>query len=388
MSKKIMVKLGDINEYKGDTVNPLKYPSQMFELYSVPACDTGNPEIVLGSSIGSAKQRVQKDDILLCKINPRINRVWKVAQHTDYPLIASSEWIVVRSNKVYPQYLYWCLQSKPFREKLVLNVTGIGGSLTRAQPKTVAQYKIPMPSISEQEKIASTLDAVSEVLRLRKAQLAELDNLVKSQFIEMFGDPELNEKGFPKVRLKDCTHINPRKSDDRRLRPSLKVSFVPMSAVSENGELFLSETRLYEEVKTGFTYFAEGDVLFAKITPCMENGKGAIALGLSSGVGFGSTEFHVLRPVHGVTNSHWIYQVLAFRKFRENAAANMTGSAGQRRVPASYLENYTISLPPLELQNRFADIARHVNASKLAIQQSLDETQRLFDSLMAEYFED
>jgi type I restriction enzyme S subunit len=161
-----------------------------------------------------------------------------------------------------------------------------------------------------------------------------------------------------------------------------------MSAVSENGELFLSETRLYEEVKTGFTYFAEGDVLFAKITPCMENGKGAIALGLSSGVGFGSTEFHVLRPVHGVTNSHWIYQVLAFRKFRENAAANMTGSAGQRRVPASYLENYTISLPPLELQNRFADIARHVNASKLAIQQSLDETQRLFDSLMAEYFED
>jgi len=334
--------------------------------------------------IGSSTIKFDERNVLYSKLRPYLNKV-VLPDQTGY---ATSEMIPLRpdESRLIREYLAFFLRSPNFINYISSRVAGT--KMPRANMNDLRAAQIPLPPISVQRRIVASLDAVSEVLRLRKAQLAELDNLVKSQFIEMFGDPELNEKGFPKVRLKDCTHINPRKSDDRRLRPGLKVSFVPMSAVSENGELFLSETRLYEEVKTGFTYFAEGDVLFAKITPCMENGKGAIALGLSSGVGFGSTEFHVLRPVHGVTNSHWIYQVLAFRKFRENAAANMTGSAGQRRVPASYLENYTISLPPLELQNRFADIARHVNASKLAIQQSLDETQRLFDSLMAEYFED
>ncbi|NLX25823.1 MAG: restriction endonuclease subunit S, partial [Lentisphaerae bacterium] len=187
MSKWNNIKLGDLNEFRSETINPVRYESQTFELYSVPAYEAGLPEIVRGCEIGSSKQRVQEGDVLLCKINPRINRVWHVIRHTDHSLIASSEWIVIRSNKAYPQYLLWCLRSKSFREKIVLNVTGIGGSLTRAQPKTVAQYEIPLPPVSKQWEIAATLDTVSEILRLRKAQLAELDNLVKSQFIEMFG---------------------------------------------------------------------------------------------------------------------------------------------------------------------------------------------------------
>ena len=182
----------------------------------------------------------------------------------------------------------------------------------------------------------------------------------------MFGDPVTNDKGLPLVSLKDCCIINPKKSEDKRLVDELEVSFIPMVSVSEKGETDLSKTKFYSEVKTGFTYFSENDVLFAKITPCMENGKGAIMLELMNGIGFGSTEFHVLRPIVGMSNPYWLYQITAFDKFRKEAAMNMTGTAGQRRVPASYLENYLIGLPLIEDQNRFAEFVKQADKSKFA----------------------
>ena len=127
---------------------------------------------------------------------------------------------------------------------------------------------------------------------------------------------------------------------------------------------FCKVIKEYDEVKTGFTYFAENDVLFAKITPCMENGKGAVAKGLHNGIGFGSTEFHVLRPISGKTDPYWIYTLTAFSQFRMDAASNMTGSAGQRRVPASFLENYRVSLPPIALQEQFAAFVEQTDKSK------------------------
>ena len=159
-----------------------------------------------------------------------------------------------------------------------------------------------------------------------------------------------------------------------------------MPAVSEHGEIDTTSIKEYDEVKTGFTYFAENDVLFAKITPCMENGKGAVARGLYNGIGFGSTEFHVLRPISGKTNPYWIYMLTVFPQFREDAANNMTGSAGQCRVPASFLENYRVAVPPIALQEQFAAFVEQTDKSKLAIQQSLDKLELLIKSLMQEYF--
>src|SRR5205814_833556 len=101
----------------------------------------------------------------------------------------------------------------------------------------------------------------------------------------------------------------------------------------------------------GYTAFQEGDVLFAKITPCMENGKVAVARSLASNIGFGSTEFHVLRPEKGIDPQLLFYYLLQ-ESFRQNARANMTGSAGQLRVPAAYLANTLYSLAPLAEQRR------------------------------------
>lgn len=186
----------------------------------------------------------------------------------------------------------------------------------------------------------------------------------QSRFIELFGMPGADDFGWGLVPLGSVCYINPKKGQDPRLNSGVEVSFVPMPAVTERGEIDATAIKEYDEVKTGFTYFAENDVLFAKITPCMENGKGAVARGLHNGLGFGSTEFHVLRPIIGKSNPYWIYTLTAFSQFREDAASNMTGSAGQRRVPASFLENYRVALPPIELQEQFATFIEQTDKSK------------------------
>ncbi len=379
--------IADINEYTGSSVNPLNTPETIYELYSVPSFDSQYPEIIKGANIGSSKVTVEEGDVLICKINPRINRVWVVKHHTEYPLLASSEWIVVRSSKNDSDYLKWYFSSPLFRELIVSQVAGIGGSLTRAQPKQVAKYAVPLPDFFCQKKIASILDKVSDLIFLRKQQLAKLDELVKSRFIELFGMPGADKFGQGLVPLGSVCHINPKKGQDTRLGSGMVVSFVPMPAVTERGEIDATITKEYDEVKTGFTYFAENDVLFAKITPCMENGKGAVAKGLHNGIGFGSTEFHVLRPISGKANPYWLYILTAFSQFRKDAANNMTGSAGQRRVPSSFLENYCVSVPPIELQEQFAAFVEQTDKSKLTIQQSLDKLELLKKSLMQQYFE-
>jgi len=126
------------------------------------------------------------------------------------------------------------------------------------------------------------------------------------------------------------------------------------------GEIKSYEVRLIRDVKKGYTYFRNGDILFAKITPCMENGKCAIAMGLRNGIGFGSTEFHVIRPVDGIL-SEWIYYYLRQAVIRKQAEEWFRGTAGQQRVPAQFLEELTIPLPPLDEQRRIAAILQRAD---------------------------
>lgn len=148
------VRLGEVNTYIGKNIHPEKTPEQLFELYSVPIYETNSPEITSGKEIKSNKQTVIPDDILLCKINPRINRVWRVGNYTNYKNIASTEWIVVRQSQLLPDYLRYVLMSSYFRKLLQSNVSGVGGSLTRAKPVLVKKYVIPIPPLSEQSRIS------------------------------------------------------------------------------------------------------------------------------------------------------------------------------------------------------------------------------------------
>ena len=178
----------------------------------------------------------------------------------------------------------------------------------------------------------------------------------------MFGELGKDEKGWGLTTLGECCVLNPKRP--RNIDDNLMVSFVPMPSVSEDGHIDCSDIRPYKEVKKGFTYFAENDVLLAKITPCMENGKGAVAEGLEGKIGSGSTEFHVLRPIMGKSNPYWLYILTTFKSFRVEARKVMTGTGGQLRVPVSFMNEYPISLPPIELQNEFETIVRQSDKSK------------------------
>lgn len=251
----------------------------------------------------------------------------------------------------------------------------------------ICSLKIPLPPLDIQKQVANTLDAVSEMLSLRKQQIIELDYLAKSIFYDMFGDPIKNDKGWEKEVLSRCCYVNPQKSEIDYFYDDLEISFISMASVSVNGEIDTSDIRKYKEVKKGFTYFYENDVLFAKITPCMENEKGDIARGLKNSIGFGSTEFHVLRPKKGISNSEWLYYLTTLPIFREIAEKSMTGSAGQKRVPASFFDKYIVPLPPLSLQDKFADIVAKTEEQKSIVKKAIAETQLLFDSLMSQYFD-
>lgn len=154
------VSLQTIDQYRASSTDPSKYPDTLFELYSVPSSADNYPEIVSGCEIGSTKQSVQKGDVLLCKINPRINRVWKVSQYTGNALLASSEWIIIRNSKIVSDYLMYCFRAPYFREYMLSNVSGVGGSLMRAQPKYVKTYPVPLPPLPEQQRIVDRIESM------------------------------------------------------------------------------------------------------------------------------------------------------------------------------------------------------------------------------------
>ncbi len=189
--------IASINGYSGTAVDPMKSPETTYELYSVPSSANDFPEIISGSEIGSSKQSVIKNDVLLCKINPRINRVWKVSQHTENELLASSEWIVIRNQILNSDYMMFCFRTQFFREYMLSNVSGVGGSLMRAQPKFVKNYPIPVAPVAEQQRIVDRIESIFAKLdeAKEKAQ-AVVDGfeLRKSAILHKAFTGELTEK--------------------------------------------------------------------------------------------------------------------------------------------------------------------------------------------------
>ncbi len=159
-------------------------------------------------------------------------------------------------------------------------------------------------------------------------------------------------KSWPIKPLGDVCAINPRLLASEAPAVDTEITFVPMAAVDEiNGFIERPEFRKYGQVIKGYTPFRENDVLFAKITPCMENGKAAIARGLRGGLGFGSTEFHVIRPSASLL-PEWVFALIRQPSFRTTAKANFTGTAGQQRVPTDFLKTFPIPVPPMAEQER------------------------------------
>ncbi len=189
------------------------------------------------------------------------------------------------------------------------------------------------------------------------------------------------------VPLGEIAQINPRLPKSVRSGEEYAVSFLPMAAVLEDGTIAEEEMRPLSEVLKGYTYFERDDVIFAKITPCFENGKAAHLVNLGTQVGFGSTEFHVLRPGHHL-DARYLFHMVWNPRFRFMESKKMAGAAGQKRVPVDAVRDYKIPLLPLPEQKRIAAILDKADTIRRKRRQALALADQFLRSVFLDMFGD
>ena len=182
--------------------------------------------------------------------------------------------------------------------------------------------------------------------------------------------------GWMRRRLRFDAFVNPKKSS-LNMREDELVSFVPMDAVGEYGGLRLDNERALDEVYNGYTYFKDGDICVAKITPCFENGKGALAEGLTNGVGFGTTELHIVRSGPNIER-HFLFYLSIADDFRKLGVSEMYGAGGQKRIGESFIKNWMPPVPPLDTQRR---IVQFLDEKTTRIDRLIEKKRNLLDRL-------
>ena len=378
------VKLGEVCEVlNGFAFKSLLYVNEGIRIIRITNVQKGyiedsDPKYYPIEYRNSIEKYILKENDLLMSLTGNVGRVGLISK-TMLPAALNQRVACLRTidSLISKEYVFQFLNSDLFEQLAIRSSNGVAQK--NLSTDWLKKVEITYPSVEQQKLITSTLNLIERLICCRKEQNKKLNELVKSRFNEMFGDIFDN----PQSKLEDHIELNPNKKE--LLNFNGNVSFLPMSNVSENGKIDLSINRNIDDVRKGFTFFKDNDVIVAKITPCFENGKGAPVFGLLNGVGFGSTEFHVLRPKNTV-NTVWLYHVTMLSKFRLEGERKMTGSGGQRRITKDFIYNFKLNIPPLALQNEFADFVAQVDKSQLAIQKSLEELETLKKSLMQEYF--
>jgi len=266
----------------------------------------------------------------------------------DFPVFALDK------TRVFPKYIAWYLRTPDFWEASRKQSSGTSGR-QRLRPGEVENITFPLCDLHNQEQIASWIERImvgigkAQILRKEAIEKAELlmHSVLRTILSSCVKNPQCELGPIPRF-----AEVNPSKRGKTNISPSMLVSFVPMAAVDEaTGRITKPITRPFAEVSKGYTWFEEGDLIFARITPCMQNGKAVLAEGLTNGIGLGSTEFHVLRPRSKIMG-RWLHYLVRHKDFRDDAKKHFKGTAGQQRVPQSFLESKVIVVPPLDEQRR------------------------------------
>lgn len=252
--------------------------------------------------------------------------------------------------------------------------------------KLIKDATFPVPSIETQMQIVAELDKINETIEDCRELLRNLDALAQSLFYDFFGDPAINPKGWRIYKIKDICSVNPTKREIR-IPTSSEISFLPMEDLPINARYFTPiKVKTLNEVQNSYTYFSGEDVLFAKVTPCFENGKAGIPVNLINNIGFGSSELFVLRPNFQIINREYIYSFIRTNHFVSEAIKKLSGTSGLRRVPRTVVENFQIPVPPLELQEKFAERIEQIEEQKKIVENTIAELQTLLDSRMDYWF--
>ena len=282
----------------------------------------------------------------------------------------TTELIVARPkpSEVLGTFLNCIFRSPNFRAQGEASMYGAGGQ-KRVPDDFVRNLVWSFPPVEEQTAIATFLDRETAKIDALIAEQEKLLTLLaekrqatishavtkglnqnvpmKDSGVEWLGKVPAH---WVMKRLRSIAALNPSKSEIAGLPKDKQVSFLPMEAIGEDGSLNLENTRQIKDVETGYTYFRNGDLAVAKITPCFENGKGALMSNLIGGIGFGTTELTIVRPKPELTAPdylNWIFRSSLFRKLGE---ASMYGAGGQKRIPDNFVRNFALAFPPLSEQ--------------------------------------
>lgn len=388
--------VGAINQYVGISADPTKARNETFELYSVPSSADNYPEIVLGADIGSTKQAVKKGDVLLCKINPRINRVWKVSKYTDHSLLASSEWIVVRNSRLISNYLMWCFRSPYFRGYMLSNVSGVGGSLMRAQPKFVQGYPVPVPPLAEQQRIVDRIESLFAKLdeAKEKAQ-AVVDSFEtrKAAILHKAFTGELTKKWrksentrWVYKKIKDCCKLGSGGTPSRKVPDFYKgdIPWIKTGEIEWN-DIYDTEEKITQSAidNSSARCYKPGVVLVAMYGMGVTRGKASI-LRVQAAT---NQAVCVLEPQSALLYNRYLlyYFMRNYWDIREKAVGG-----NQLNLSLTIIKELNIEIPPIDEQMEIVQIIDNLfdkeQQTKEAAEAVLDQIDLMKKSILARAF--
>ena len=299
----------------------------------------------------------QDGDILFAKITPCMQN----GKHFIVPKtpngfgFASTEFHVIRpGSEALAEWIFFYLRQPSVLSDAVRHFSGTAGQ-QRVPVEFLTKLEIPLPSVAEQKRILKPLSAnlrrAAKMKTAMQIQAEAIDALPLSILAEIFGRGKASRK-WRRVKIKEIAEVNPHRRKSPDCSPDAETTFIPMESV--DGEIGAASplVRPYAEVRSGYTYFQEGDVLFAKMNSSLRNRKHFIARKTLGGFGFASTEFHVLRPGVEVL-AEWLHFYLRQSSVALQAESHFRGTA-QQRVPSDFVGNLEIPLPPLSDQRIIA----------------------------------
>jgi type I restriction enzyme, S subunit len=375
-----MIPLAELMVSRGGSVDPSRFPDEEFDLYSIPAFDAGTPQIAIGKEIGSTKQVVEPNDVLLSKIVPHIRRAGVVGALRGRRLIASGEWIVFRNPRASSDYLRQVLVGDPFHSQFMQTVSGVGGSLLRARPAYVAEIKIPLPPLPEQRRIAAILDQAETLRTQRRTALALLDTLTQSIFLDMFGDPVTNPKTWPLVRLAEMGSLDRGVSKHRpRNAPELLNGPYPLVQTGE-----VSNCDGY--IRAYKNSYSEIGLRQSKMWPA-----GTLLITIAANIAkTGILTFEACFPDSVVgfraADPATVEFVRVWLSFLQKALEDAAPESAQKNINLAILRDLRIPAPSLALQQSFATRIQAIEALKSTHRTALAQLDALFASLQHRAF--
>jgi restriction endonuclease S subunit len=210
----------------------------------------------------------------------------------------------------------------------------------------LTNIQIPLPPLEVQQEIVAEIEVLEKEEADAKKKIREEKKQIENICLQAYSE-------YGKEKLSLLAKTNPSKAEIAHLDADTLISFVDMPSVSNEGYIANKSEKAYSELRKGsYTYFRENDIIIAKITPCMENGKCALATNLTNGMALGSTEFHVFRANNDKINTKYLFTLLNRKSVRIEAERKMTGASGHRRVPISFYESLEIPVPSLIEQQK------------------------------------